>query len=349
MQTILIYGASSSGSKTTLCGEFAKYQYEKLGVPTLYCGSDSGWEQVQDEVVEPGYMLPFNLQSAVTPVWALRRITRGYWPAGMDKTGISRATDKEMVDISKLFPVGPRGYRIGGLIIEGLTRNAQLITTTLINEVDVETGEPTMSRFRLQSDGTIIKPQGKGDFAGPCRDEEESFGMNSRGTFSNVQQQTLDYVNRLKGHPYAPRIVVTAHQGEGKTSGDGGSSRCLGPVIMGRAGVGECPGWFSSYFHTEALPANSLGWNNPEMRRLWFTFHPDQNGSGLMWPGKLGGGNRLLAHFRQVYPEGYIPIGVGPDGSLMNIAKMPDGSISWLQGGLAPFLQATGVAPGGVA
>jgi hypothetical protein len=156
--------------------------------------------------------------------------------------------------------------------------------------------------------------------------------MTSMGTYSFVQQQTLDYVNRFKNHPYASRVLFTAHAGIGKLSTDTGSiARCLGPIVFGTSMVNKAPGWFSSYFHVEPIPANAMGQGSPEMRKVWFRFHADNSSqSGLMWPSKLGGPARLSEEFNRIYPGGFVP--------------------SWLQnglqGGLRPILQAFDLASG---
>lgn len=338
MQTILLYGGSTAG-KTTQASAFAEYQFRMLGVPVLYIGSDSGWASAGDAVLS-GAMIPYNLASAKTVLFTLRRLARGQWPSDLKRVsgqtvnmrqvvgewitdGFSLGTNDVMKPIEQLFPVGPKGYRIGGIIIEGLTRNAQLLAGTLTNEMQQDTGQPLVSKFKIKSDGTVV--QGPALVTSPDQDDEESYAMNSQGTYSAVQQWTIEYVNRFKGHPHCPRLLVTAHQGEGKNQG----LRCLGPVIMGNALVGDAPGWFDSYFHCEPIPVGSFGPNSPEMRALWYQSHPDRNGSsGLMWPTKLGATPRITAWFRQNYPGGFIPASINDKGEL--------------GGGLRPFLEATG-------
>ena len=149
-----------------------------------------------------------------------------------------------------------------------------------------------------------------------------------------MQQHTLDYITRLKAHPHCPRLLVTAHQGEGKNS-EGIQTRCLGPIVKGKGLVDKAPGWFSSYFHMEVMPAYIApnGQQMPEHRAMWFRFHPDRNGSGLMWPGKLGASPRVTHEFQQRHPYGFIPS--------WNI----EGNIV---GGIKDFLSKTGLsAPGG--
>lgn len=328
MQTMMIYGPSGGPGKTTLCGQFARHQATTLKAPCLYIGSDSGWTSAADEVAER-LMIPYNLATAKTVLFTLRRLARGFWPCDL-KYGFSLGTDTSMKRIEELFPVGPMGYRISGICLEGLTRNAQLMASTLVGEMQQDTGQPLVSKFRLNSDGKVM--QSKADLAVDERSDEESFAMNSQGTYSAVQQWTIEYVGRFKGHPHCPRLLVTSHQGEGKSQG----MRVLGPIVMGNALVGDVPGWFDSCFHVEIIPKGAMYQDSPEQRALWYRTHPDINGStGLMWPAKLGTSPRLTAWFRQAYPHGYITASIDENGIL--------------QGGLAPFLVATGVAtPGGV-
>jgi hypothetical protein len=197
------------------------------------------------------------------------------------------------------------------LAVEGITRINELLATTMSNELQMDTQEPLTAKFRLKNDGTML--QGK-LLEMPELHDEESFSMASRGTYKFVQEQTMDYVSRFKAHPYSPRLIMTAHQGEGKTN-EGVSARCLGPLIYGRAGVANAPGWFSSYFHIEVIPENTYGQGSPEMRALWFRFHLDTNGSGLQWPAKLGASPRLTEAIRAQFPQGFAPVWI-KDGKL---------------------------------
>lgn len=320
MQSLMIYGPSGGPGKTTLCGQFARHQAMALRAPCLYIGSDSGWTSAADEVAE-GMMIPYNLATAKTVLFTLRRLARGFWPADL-RDGFSIGTDTVMKRIEDLFPVGPMGYRISGICLEGLTRNAQLMAATLVGEMQQDTGQPLVSKFRLNSDGKVM--QSKADLAIDERSDEESFAMNSQGTYSAVQQWTLEYVQRFKGHPHCPRLLVTAHQGEGKSQG----LRVLGPIVMGNALVGDVPGWFDSCFHVEIIPSGAFGPGSPEQRALWYRTHPDMTGSsGLMWPAKLGTSPRVTAWFRANYSNGFINSWIDDNGIL--------------QGGLAPFLAAT--------
>lgn len=316
MQSILIYGGSSTG-KTSLVGQFAKYQFHRhRGRPTLYVGADSGWESAIDEV-RAGYMIPYNLATHNNPPWALRRIANGMWPTGIDPdTGAALdPSDKGFRDIREL------GLQISGIAVEGITRINQLLSGTMTNDLQLSTQEPLTAQFRLRHDRTIVQGNALQFAATP---DEESYSMASRGTYKWVQEQTLDYVTRFKAHPYAPRLLMTAHQGEGKTS-EGVTARCLGPLIYGKAGVADVPGWFSTYFHVETIPEGTFGPGTPEMRALWFRHHIDRHGSGLQWPSKLGASAKLTFQFRQHFKDGYIPAWIDADG---------------LKGGLIDFLSA---------
>lgn len=315
MQSLLVYGGSSTG-KTSLAGQFARYQASMHGgLPCLYVGADSGWESAMDEVID-GVMLPYNLASHPDPLWALRRIARGMWPENINPlTGVAQHPNR-------LFMLPQLGIRISGLIIEGVTRIGELIAGNMTNELVIDTQEPLTAKFRLRPGGHVV--QGSALLA-PQNDDEESFSMASRGTYKFVQEQTYDWISRVKAHPFAPRLLVTAHQGDGMTSGDGVKARCLGPVVFGKAGVDKCPGWFSSYFHVETIPRNFWAPNSPEMRALWFQHHHDP-ASGLMWPGKLGASATFTHGFRQQHPHGFIPAWIDDKGKL--------------QGGLASFTHA---------
>ncbi len=327
MQTMMVYGPAGGGGKTTICGQFARHQALALKAPCLYIGSDSGWTSAADEVDE-GMMIPYNLATAKTVLFTLRRLARGFWPADRTKDGFSLGTDPVMKRIEELLPVGPMGYRISGIILEGLKRNAELMASTLVGEMQQDTGQPLVSKFRINSDGKVM--QSKADLATDERGDEESYAMNSQGTYSFVQQATLEYIGRFKGHAHCPRLLVTSHQGEGKNQG----LRVLGPVVMGNALVGDAPGWFDSCFHIETIPKDAMFQGSPEQRALWYRTHPDLSGSsGLMWPAKLGTSPRITAWFRQHYPNGFINASIDDNGIL--------------QGGLAPFLAATGVAAPG--
>ncbi len=340
MQSFLVYGSTSTG-KTTLCGQFARYQHWlHRGAPCLYVGCDSGAESAADEIAD-GCMIPYNLGSHPNPLWALRRLARGYWPSQID--GLGRAVNPwEFIDLRRL------GLRISGLIVEGITRINELLSGSITNEMQLDTQEPLTAKFRLRpggTDGLVI--QGLALQAAEL-DNEESFSMASRGTYKFLQEQTLDYVNRLKAHPYAHRLLMTAHQGEGKTS-EGITARVLGPAVFGRAVVDKAPGWFSSYFHVETIPEGEFGVLRdpqgrelihpitrrpiltPESRALWFRFHPDRLGSGLMWPGKLGASPRLTHMFREYFSAGYSNAWIDQNGKL--------------QGGLYPFLMAFDAEP----
>jgi hypothetical protein len=310
MQSILIYGGSSSG-KTTQIGLYARYQHYVTGAPVYYIGADSGWEAAADEVAM-GILKPYSLSSHPNIPWALRRLTKGFWPAQIDPvTGAA-------VNPLDFRPMPELGIRCGGLAVEGITRINELLSGTLSNDWQLDTQEPLTAKFRIRGDGTLL--QGKSLDLIEAGDEE-SFSMASRGTYKFVQEQTLDYVNRFKAHPFAPRLLMTAHQGEGK-SNEGVSARVLGPSIFGKAGVANAPGWFSHYFHIESIPASAN--NNPDMKALWFVFHPDRAGSGLLWPSKLGVTPRLHNYFCQQNPWGFIPSWIDQHG---------------LRGGIGTFLQ----------
>jgi hypothetical protein len=253
--------------------------------------------------------LPFNLASHPNPPWALRRVSRGFWPAKVDIEG--RAINPN--DFRPLW------FPISGLSVEGITKINEILAPFITNELVVDTQDKTVSKFRLKADGNLLTGSA---LLAPEADDEESYSMASRGTYSFLQQQTQDWINRFKGHPTAPRLLITAHAGEGKS--EGSAARCLGPVVFGRALVDRAPSWFSSYFHCEIIPANSYyGPNTPEMRALWFQHHPDP-ATGLMWPSKLGLSARMSQYFRSQFPSGFIPAWTTQEG---------------LAGGLLPFLE----------
>lgn len=315
MKSILVYGGSSTG-KTTLCGQFARYQYMRYGRrPCLYVGADSGPESAADEVAE-GMLIPYNLATHPDPLWALRRIADGMWPRQINPVTGAAVNPQDFVDLRVL------NLPISGLVVEGITRINENLSRSFTSDMQIQTGQPLVARFRLNGSGAIL--QGA-SLMTPETPQEESFSLPSQGTFNFIQQQTIDYVSRLKAHPYAPRLLVTAHQGEGKTS-EGIAARCLGPMIYGRALVDKAPGWFSSYFHLETVPAHSFGQGSPEMRAIWFTHHLDRMGSGLWWPSKLGASARITGWFRHNNPTGFV------------LAYIDNNY--QLQGGLTPFLEA---------
>lgn len=320
MQSLLIYGASSTG-KTSQIGQFARYQFRLHGGrPVLYVGADSGWESAIDEVRD-GCLIPYNLATHPNIPWALRRIAKGEWPTRIDPiTGAAfDPSEKGFKDLRAM------GMEISGMAVEGITRINELLSGTLTNDWQLSTQEPLTAQFRLRADGTVL--QGNA-LQFPAADDEENYSMASRGTYKWVQEQTLDYVNRFKSHPYAPRLIMTAHQGEGKTS-EGIAARCLGPLVFGKALVDKAPGWFSSYFHIETIPQDSWrdsnGKPNDEMRALWFRHHIDRMGSGLQWPSKLGASPLLTQQFRNHFKDGFMYSWLDNSG---------------LKGGIAEFLAA---------
>lgn len=308
MQTLLVFGSTGTG-KTVICGKFARYQAMKHRAPTLYCGADSGWESAGDEVRE-GLMDPYNLASHPDALWALRRIGRGMWPRKINVNGVAE-NPSDFISLQ----IHPR-YKdtgISGIAVEGLFRNAELISTQMVNEMEgFSTGEKLVSQFRINSKGQITTPTDKGGFQSTELDDEEMFAMPSRSTYNFIQQQTAAYVNVFKGHPSAPRILFTSHQIEGKSSE--GNARVLGPAIYGRAGVDKAPGWFGSYFHAQTIPAGILG--PQEMKALWYQWHTDQ-ALGLPWPSKLGVPSSIMAQFRNTYPGGYVPSVIDPNGNVI--------------------------------
>ena len=311
MQTLLVFGATGTG-KTVIAGEFALYQAFKHNAPCLYCGADSGWDSAGDKVAM-GVMEPYNLASHPNALWALRRIARGMWPREIDPNG--RAVNpSDFVDIRQHPKLAKTG--ISGLIIEGLSRNAELMSTQLVNDMEgIKTGEPLVSQFRIDGKGKTTTPQGdKNVFLSQELEDEEMFALPSRGTYNFLQSQTSAYVNAMKGHPHAPRILFTAHQTEGKSSE--GPGRVLGPLIFGRAGVDRAPGWFGSYFHAQTFPRDSFGQGSPEVKALWYEWHADQS-LGLPWPSKFGVPANVITQFRREFPYGFVPSWINPDGSMV--------------------------------
>lgn len=323
MQTLLVFGTTGTG-KTVISGEFALYQAFKHNAPCLYCGADSGWDSASDKV-SMGVMEPYNLASHPNALWALRRIARGMWPREIDQNGRA-ANPGDFVDIRQHPKLSRTG--ISGLIVEGLSRNAELMSSQLVNDMEgVKTGEPLVSQFRINAKGETITPVGeKNAFLSKEADDEEMFALPSRGTYNFLQSQTSAYVNAMKGHPHAPRILFTAHQTEGKASE--GQARVLGPLIFGRAGVDKAPGWFGSYFHAQTFPADSFGVGSPEIKALWYQWHADPM-LGLPWPSKLGVPANVMAQFRVKYQYGFVPSWINPDGSISGgiteILKTMDG------------------------
>jgi hypothetical protein len=209
---------------------------------------------------------------------------------------------------------------LGGIVVEGLSRIASLLAQSATNEMGKSTGEPLSAHFRIGKGGSFVEDP-KLLSATPL-DDEETFSMASRGTYKFVQSQTEDYVNRLKGHPFAPRVLVTAHQREGKTGESANGSRALGPMIYGSSGVDLTTGWFGNAFHLTPLPPNNqfpVG-----TRGLWFAPHYDQD-TRLNWPAKLGIPSSLFPQFLSSFPYGFIPCVMDAQGNI--------------QGGLSPVLQ----------
>ena len=171
MQSILIYGGSSSG-KTTEAGEFAKHQAERLDAPVLYVNADNDAGSAAD-AVSSGALIPLDLHSAEFPLYTIRRISRGYWPHGL-KDG-HWPNRRDFGKIEDFFPVRSRGYRIGGIVLEGLTRFGDLLGNTLKNEMAIDQGEPIVGKFRMKSDGSVL--QGKALDAPETNDEESRYGM----------------------------------------------------------------------------------------------------------------------------------------------------------------------------
>lgn len=287
-RTGVIY--SQSGTyKSTACKHFARYIYEKTGLPTLLFSMDGGgWEPMEPEI-RTGIISAYRGNTQV-PLPILRRISQGYWPEDTGETAIER-TNLRLVDWTKY----------GGMIVEGLTSISQAIMRHLADK-NIKTGEEATTPFqnRVLVNGAV---------------EIETFAGNSRGHYSFVQNQLYSLVTNFSSLP-CHYVLFTAL--ESRTEDDDRST-VYGPQVAGKKATNLVPSWVGDCLHSEGYPVEREVMvpdpTDPKKQtpqkivdtvvRTYFVKHPDP-ATGILFPAKPRVAPEKVAELMKRWPGGYF-------------------------------------------
>ncbi len=284
-QLILIYGDSDT-FKSTNAGEFADYQYLRTGLPTYLITADSGHGPYKSQI-RRGIVKVWNVGTAEYPIAAINWASKGWWPKVIDpKTGFAKCITKD--DMRPLMK-----DEIGGMIVEGLTRNAEIAESSMA---------------RSGSAGVHISAavhkftQMGADF--------EVQDMRTASGF--LQRWTREYIQNFR-NLNVDRVLMTAHEAKGE---DMVSKKLIpGPSISGKASTHRVCGWFEFALHFEAYKAKG---KTTLARRGWFQKHPDKEVPNVYWDAKLGCEPEITAMILQTFRDGYIPLVMNEHGEYVS-------------------------------
>lgn len=245
----LVYGASSS-SKTTLCGQFHRYESNRLQAPGLHVTLDSSVEPMMDEIQEGRvriWHLGYEQQSINSSLLnALHRLAAGYTPKDIDPVTGQRVSDNWNYNIR------------GAMSVEGVS----LISDALLRYMAIERGQQNVKFVEVSG---------------------QAVGGAYQATYSDVKTAMVETITKMKGLPGAQRVLWTAHEGVGT---DMQQANTLGPAMTPSKGIDKIPALFAHSLRTESITfMNEEG--KPEQGKLiHFDPHVEPK-SGLKWPCKV--------------------------------------------------------------
>ena len=306
-RSLLTYGESGT-YKTSNLGEIADYLCAAYGGPVRLVTADSGVGPVQDQI-DRGVIEYWRITTCQNPLAMIRKVCRGHWPDKWIDAANGIADESSLV--SKTSRDTGLIAGASGVMIEGLTMIASLISYDLVTRKQRATGEPLAAVF---------------DEAG------EKFADTSRGTYKFVQNQTFGYITELKGLA-CPWVVVTGHEGKGE---DETNRRIYGPAVMGKAMTDQVCGWFENTLHFEKymFQVKASGSKKGEVDRkepgvrAFFASHQDPEVANAFWPAKLGVTPAITARIKDKWPNNYIPLLIDGQGvyasSVAKLVEMID-------------------------
>lgn len=273
-QMILNYGDSDT-FKSTNCGVFCDYQYERTGLPCYIVTADSGHGPMADQI-KRGTAQVWNVASAKFPIAAMIWASKGHWPKVVDPlTGF--APVEKQTDMRPL-----KAGEVGGIVGEGLTRFAEMAGMSMTSAVNgVNISAPVKQFSQMGIDFTVA-------------DMRTSAGF--------IQKWTREYLANFKNLG-VDRVLFTAHEAKGE---DQISKKMVpGPAVTGKAVTAHVCGWFEFALHSEAYIVR--GRPTPA-RRMWFQKHQDPDVLTAYWDAKLGCSPAVTAKILTAFPAGYIPL-----------------------------------------
>ena len=264
--TMVLYCPTGS-RKTSQCGEFAKYIYEKTGKKTRMITMDGGGYGPVQDLVSAGIIDVWRMVEEENPKIALVKASRGAWPLKI-VNGLRVGNIAEPMRSNRASALKD----VGGDIVESWASIAKAVMRDAVAKGQ-KINEDVVSKFTEEEAGL----------------GEESFGAPSRGHYGFAQNFILDIIRNFGGLP-VERVCHTSLEGKGEDR----LTKALqyGPEAAGSAITASIPQYVGDCLHFEDfIESKGTDPNNPSQKlieesvRVWFLKHPDIQ-TGTYWPAK---------------------------------------------------------------
>lgn len=263
---IIEYGSSGLG-KSTEAEKFARYEYEKTGLPGILVSAEDSSKNVFEPLISIGVVKPIWLSKVKQPLVWIRKITQGRFP--LDVEG------KTWSD-----PIEPGQY--GFVIVEGLS--------TLAEQVLEDQREN--HRFLREQKGDAFELGG------------EKFAPASQTAYGFTQQEMI---RALKSSGMLPvdRVLWTAHEAAGTE--DNEAIRGPGLVGKAGTNLVQkwCGVLLHVEEVRSVVKASDGGSLTVQKPRVYFTRHPDPKLPAITYPAKVTLPPAIRSRLNAQYPNGY--------------------------------------------
>jgi hypothetical protein len=333
-RSLCIYGPTGS-RKTTQVKWFSRYIAEITGKPTLLLSlSGGGWSPMCDPEVAAGMIEPYRCDAAVTPLFLLRKISQGYWPAYPDAINealLAIQSGEQTADVmqsASLIRIDWSKY--GGMAIEDWTAISDLIMRFLPDKGISVGGE---NRFQIYKNGASSAFAQVGVVNGEL--VTESFGSNILPDYGYVLNTLSGLVTNFNSLP-AHTVMYTALEAKTTEDGEKSGKPIYGPDIAGKKATAKCGSWVGDFIHAQdyPLPVNVMV-KNPSGEgeieqtlikttvRFFYVKHPDPD-TGIIFPAKPRCAPEKILELEKVWPGGYFEPEFGAEWGINRYLELMD-------------------------